>query len=179
MSNSDANAGATYQALPVFDDHHGRPEVWSGLRIDGLVQNPTVLTEADLHAIAAQTLTDDFRCVEGWSVPGQVWEGAPLAALLELAGPQPEAAYAAVSAADFTVAIPLDGDVASVLLATGLNGAPLAPEHGGPCRLVSAGQACHASVKWVDRIRLTAHRPEETAAAIAGARNSARAGKGS
>ena len=67
----------------------------------------------------------------------------PLSALLEAAGPLPNARYAAVSASDFTVAIALD-DANAVLLATRLNGADLPEEHGGPCRLVSAGQACYA-----------------------------------
>ena len=43
--------------------------------------------------------------------------------------------------------------------------------HGGPCRLVSVGQACYASVKWVDSITVTDAAPEETAREIAMARN--------
>jgi DMSO/TMAO reductase YedYZ molybdopterin-dependent catalytic subunit len=37
--------------------------------------------------------------------------------------------------------------------------------------LVIAGAACYASVKWVDHIRLTAERPEETAQQIASQRS--------
>ena len=36
------------------------------------------------------------------------------------------------------------------------------PEHGGPCRLVAPGQACYFSVKWVERILVTAERPQDT-----------------
>lgn len=161
----------TLESLPVFDHHHGRPEVWPGLIIDGLVQNPTVLTADDLADLTAQGLTDDFRCEDGWSVPDLEWEGVPLSALLDMVQPHPLAKFAAVSAADFTVAIPLDSDTSGVLLATRLNGETLPPDHGGPCRLVSEGHACYASVKWVDSIRLTEEPPEETAASIARARN--------
>ena len=167
---SDAKPGPIYDTLPVFDHHHGRPERWPGLRVEGLVGRPTVFTAGQLTELTRQTITDDFRCVEGWAVPGQQWEGVPLSALLDVAGPLPNARYAAISAADFTVGIALD-DADAVLLATRLNGADLPVEHGGPCRLVSAGQACYASVKWVDSIRLTDEIPLETARDIAMARS--------
>ena len=163
--------GETYAELPVFEHHHGRPEVWPGLRIDGLVREPAVLTEAELRELTRQSMTADFHCLEGWAAPNQNWEGIPLSVLLDIAEPQPDARYAAISAADFTVAVPLDAGTANILLATRLNGAELPEEHGGPCRLVSVEQACYASVKWVDSIRLTATMPEETAGDIAKARN--------
>ncbi len=171
MENSEHRT--TREKMPVFDDHHGRPDVWPGLRVEGLVQNPTLLTESDLANLTQRSLTDDFRCLEGWSVPDQTWDGVPLSALLDIAGPLSGAGYAAISAADFSVTIPLD-DAAGILLATRLNGSPLPPEHGGPCRLVAADQACYASVKWVDRIMVTSEPTEETARAIAAARNAAR-----
>ena len=165
---------AAYDALPLFDHHHGRPAVWPGLRVTGLVSRPIAFTAADLAALPQRTLVDDFNCLEGWTVPGQHWQGVPLSSLLARAGPLPNARYAAISAADFTVAIPLDSGDASlnhILLATRLNGAALPPEHGGPCRLVSPGQDCYASVKWVDTIALAAAMPPDTARAIAQARN--------
>ena len=164
----------TLDALPVFTDHHGRPELWPGLSIEGLVQTPTLFTEPDLVQLTQQNLTDDFRCLEGWTVPDQNWQGVPLSALLEIAEPLPNAKFAAVSAADFSVTVPLDAGVSNVLLATRLNGAPLEPDHGGPCRLVMVEQACYSSVKWVDTIRLTEEMPRETARDIAAARNAAR-----
>ena len=166
---------AVYDSLPVFDNHHGRPEVWSGLRVAGLVERPTVFSAADLVKLTRQTTVDDFRCVEGWSAPGQEWEGVPLAVLLDLVKPLPTARFAAIAAADFQVVVALEdlslGDPSGVLLATRLNGADLPEQHGGPCRLVSVGQACYASVKWVDSIMLTDAPPEETARVIAMARN--------
>ena len=159
-----------FDALPVFDNHHGQPEVWPGLRVEGLVERPTVFSAAELLELTRQTIVDDFHCVEGWSAPGQEWEGVPLAVLLEIVMPLPTARFAAIAAADFQVGVDLE-DPLGVLLATRLNGADLAEEHGGPCRLVSVGQACYASVKWVDSITLTDVPPEETAREIAMARN--------
>lgn len=167
---SESNSGPIYDTLPVFDHHHGRPAAWAGLRVEGMVQRPAVFTAEQLIELTRQALTDDFRCTEGWAVLNQEWEGVPLSALLEAAEPFPNARYAAVSASGFTVAITLD-DADTMLLATRLNGTDLPEAHGGPCRLVSAGQACYASVKWVDSIRLTEQLPVETARDIAMARN--------
>lgn len=161
----------TLDVLPVFDDHHGRPEVWSGLTIDGLVGNPTVLTESDLADLTQRSLTDDFNCLEGWSVPDQTWDGVPLSVLLDIAGPLPNARYAAISAADYSVTVALDDSASSILLATRLNDSPLSADHGGPCRLVMVQQTCYSSIKWVDTIRLTEEMPRETAQEIAASRN--------
>ena len=160
-------------SLPIFDHHHGRPEVWPGLRVTGLVRRPTRFTAAELAALPHRSLVDDFRCVAGWTAPDQHWEGVPLSAVLEAAGPLPNARYAAISAADFTVAVSLDDAADHALLATRLNGADLPAAHGGPCRLVTVGQSCYASVKWVDAIRLTDAKPRETAQDIAMARSAA------
>ncbi len=161
---------SVFDVLPVFDNHHGRPAVWPGLRVEGLVERPTMFTAVELLELTRQTIVDDFRCVEGWSAPGQEWEGVPLAVLLDIVKLLPGARFAAIAAMDFNVGVALD-DPSGVLLATRLNGADLPEEHGGPCRLVSVGQACYASVKWVDSITLTDVAPDETAREIAMARN--------
>ena len=167
----DSTSAAIYDSLPVFDHHHGRPDLWPGLRVAGLVSRPTVFTAAELADLTRRSIVADFRCVEGWTAPDQHWEGVPLSALLDIAGPLPGARYAAVSATDFTVAISLNETADDVLLATRLNGAVLPAAHGGPCRLVSLGQACYASVKWVDAITLTDSMPHETARDLAIARH--------
>ena len=93
-----------------------------------------------------------------------------MSALLDIVKPLRAARFAAIAAADFSVGVEL-GDPSGVLLATRLNGADLPEDHGGPCRLVSVGQACYASVKWVGSITLTDVAPDETAREIAMARN--------
>jgi len=178
MPNSDVKLNG----LPVFDDHHGRPERWASLRVDGLAAKPRTFSAADLEVLSNARLTDDFRCEEGWRVDNQAWEGVSLAELLQVVQPLPTARYAEVSAAGYSVAVPLfDPDASGaegltptrVLLANRLNGEALPEAHGGPCRLVIAGGVCYASVKWVDHIRLTAERPAETAPDIAAQRNRA------
>ena len=165
-----SNPEVKLNRLPVFDHHYGRPESWPGLRVEGLVAEARTFSATELAGLAATILTDDFRCEEGWSVADQKWEGSTLAEILQVVRPLPEARYAEVSAADYRVVVPLT-DATHALLANRLNDETLPEEHGGPCRLVLAGAACYASIKWVDRICLTADRGEETAQQIASQRS--------
>lgn len=136
--------------LPV---HPAGNRPWSGLIVDGLVARPLRLTLDDLAALPQRDLSDDFSCVEGWTVPAVPWRGVPLAALLDLVGADPEACWIQASAADFSVPLPLHIAGAGIL-ALELEGAPLPREHGGPIRLVAPGSECYASIKWIERIEL-------------------------
>ena len=164
-----------YPTLPAMPNQYGRPPTWPGLRVDGLVRRPRTFTASQLAELTARALTADFQCQEGWTTPAQRWEGVPLPALLQLAGALPAARWVSIAAGDYAAAVPLDGTEADLLLATRLNSAPLPAEHGGPCRLVGAGQVCYASVKWVAAITLSAQRPPDTARTMAQARNAATA----
>ncbi|GBD11803.1 Protein-methionine-sulfoxide reductase catalytic subunit MsrP [bacterium HR23] len=152
--------------LPVFPRTEN--PVWPGLRVSGLVEKPTAFSLGDLKALPQTTVVADFRCEEGWVVPRQTWEGPRVAEVLRRVRVLPEARWIEAGAGDFTIALSveeaLQGDA---LLALRLNGEPLPPEHGGPCRLVVPGKACYTSVKWVDRLWLVADRPNEIGKAIA------------
>lgn len=138
------------------------------LRLDGLVRTPLTLERDDLLALPAAAFTADFACEEGWRVPGLRWTGVRLADVLRQAEPLPEARFVAVCAGEFVSVLPLaQVDDDGPLLAYGLNGAPLPPEHGGPLRLVARWTACYQSVKWVDRLELVADERLETAKPIA------------
>ncbi len=151
--------------LPVFPGGDALPRaeaVW--LRIGGLVEHERVLSRAEILALPAVTLDADFGCEEGWTVPGLRWTGVRVADLLATARPLSEAAFFAVGAGEFVSVLPLaslEGD--GPLLAYELDGKPLPVEHGGPLRLIAAWTACYQSVKWVDRLILTADESLETA----------------
>jgi sulfite oxidase len=93
------------------------------------------------------------------------WTGVALADVIGLAGPLPGAAHAGFDGADmcpeakpaqrFGGSIPLDkARRPEVLLAWGMNGAPLEPVHGAPLRVVVPGYIGARSVKWLERIEL-------------------------
>jgi sulfite oxidase len=93
------------------------------------------------------------------------WTGAALADVIALAGPRLDAAHVGFDGADmcaearpaqrFGGSIPLDKACRpEVLLAWGMNGAPLEPVHGAPLRVVVPGYIGARSVKWLERIEL-------------------------
>ncbi|HLH26077.1 MAG TPA: molybdopterin-dependent oxidoreductase [Chloroflexota bacterium] len=139
------------------------------LQIDGLVATPRALAAADLVALPRVDLAEPFVCEEGWEVPGLRWRGVRLGDLLALAAPRTEARYVRAYAGEY--AVPLALDVAGdALLAESLNGEPLTIEHGAPWRLVVPGGACFTSVKWVERLELTAEPGPDDGQRIARAR---------
>ena len=84
------------------------------------------------------------------------WTGTRLSSVLETAGLRPEAAYVHIEGADsvrFGRPMPLVQAMdADTLLAYGMNGVALPPDHGFPVRSVVPGWVASSSVKWVDRI---------------------------
>ncbi len=152
-------------ALPV---HPGGPTVSDHPRlvVDGLVARRLELTPDDLASLPLAEVTDDFRCLEGWSVPGLHWRGVALATLLDKAGVDATARTVQASAGDFSVPLTID-QARSALLATRLDDRPLPREHGWPVRLVVPGADCFTSIKWLDRIELRAEPGPNTGREIA------------
>ena len=154
--------------LPSLPVHPGVPQHLEAHRlvVDGLVARPLSLDATALAALPAAAITDDFLCLEGWSVAGLHWEGVSVATVLDAAGVRDGAAWVQASAGEFSVPLALD-DARRGLLALRLGGAPLPPEHGGPLRLVVPGADCFASIKWLDRLELRPEPGADTGRAIA------------
>ena len=147
-----------------------QPTTESGLSIAGLVSNPRLLTPADLATVPKASFTENFSCDEQWVATNQTWSGPRLLDVLNLVGLLPSANYVRVGAGEYVVPILL-ADAARALLADTLNDQPLALEHGAPWRLALPGARCFISVKWVDRLELTAEAGKNAAIAILRARN--------
>jgi DMSO/TMAO reductase YedYZ molybdopterin-dependent catalytic subunit len=144
--------------LPVFprkDLADFDPETWH-LQVDGLVAHPLTLSYSEVLALPRLEDTSPFECIEGWRVSENNWQGVSVATLLDRIAPLPEARFVTFHAGDFIMSLSLEEARApGVLLAYGLNGAPLAREHGAPLRLVVPGKDCFYGVKWVERVELT------------------------
>lgn len=152
-------------ALPVHPGEAPDPAAWR-LRVDGLAGEPLDLDLRDLAAMPQQLMVDDFSCLEGWTVPGLRWRGVAVADLLDRAGAPPEAAWVQISAADFSLPLPI-ADARGALLALEVNDEPLPAEHGGPARLVVPGGECFTSIKWTERMELRAEAGDNSARRIA------------
>ena len=146
------------------------------LHITGLVATPQQLTAADLATLPRVGFTDDFLCDGKWTVPNQQWRGYRLLDVLALADSLVMAKvagkYISVGAGDYVIPISWE-DAEHALLADMLNDEPLTLEHGAPWRLVLLGGRCFTSVKWVDRLELTAEPATNTGLGIVRERNRA------
>jgi len=155
------------QALPT------RP--WQ-VRIDGLARKPQTL---DINALIRKMPLEEriyrHRCVERWSmiVP---WSGFPLAEILKLAEPEPEARYvrmetfqnADIAAGQkqfwypwpYTEAVTIEeAQNELAFLVTGAYGKPLAKQFGAPLRLALPWKYGFKSIKSIVRFTFTDTRP--------------------
>ncbi|MGZ3497967.1 MAG: sulfite oxidase-like oxidoreductase [Vulcanimicrobiaceae bacterium] len=105
--------------------------------------------------LPAQQFTADLHCVTRWSKLGTTWEGVSLDTLL--AGVETSASFALVSAyGDYTTNLPLEDLLHDrAWVAFRFDGQDLAPEHGGPARLLVPHLYLWKSAKWVSGITLS------------------------
>ncbi|WP_218106773.1 sulfite oxidase-like oxidoreductase [Micromonospora pallida] len=108
----------------------------------------------ELMGLPQETPTVDIHCVTRWSKLGTRWQGVSLDTLL--AGIDTDARYAlAHSYGGYTTNLPLtDLREGRAWVAHRFDDAPLAPEHGGPARLLVPHLYFWKSAKWVRGIRL-------------------------
>jgi DMSO/TMAO reductase YedYZ molybdopterin-dependent catalytic subunit len=128
---------------------------WS-FEINGLVSQKTQWSWEDFMMLPHQKFTVDIHCVTKWSKLDTQWEGISLDTLLEKVGIDPKAHFVvAFSDGGYTTNLPLseirDG---KAFVGFRYNGEPLAPEHGGPARLVVPHLYFWKSAKWVRGLTL-------------------------
>jgi DMSO/TMAO reductase YedYZ molybdopterin-dependent catalytic subunit len=106
------------------------------------------------RALPSETPTVDIHCVTRWSKLATSWEGVSLDTLL--ANVKTDAAYVTVeSYGDYTTNLPLKDLIGGqAWIAFGFDGKDLAPEHGGPARLLVPHLYFWKSAKWVHGITL-------------------------
>jgi DMSO/TMAO reductase YedYZ molybdopterin-dependent catalytic subunit len=159
--------------IPAVDERAWR------LDVGGRVARPLTLTLEDLKARPSRTLAVTLECAgngrallspralsQPWlteAVGTAEWTGTPLAPVLEEAGLLEDAVEVVFTGLDRGVqgdvehlyerSLPLEDALREeVLLAYGINGQPLPPQHGFPLRLVVPGWYGMTHVKWLRSI---------------------------
>jgi DMSO/TMAO reductase YedYZ molybdopterin-dependent catalytic subunit len=104
--------------------------------------------------LPVEPITVDIHCVTRWSKLGTMWEGVSLDTLLD--GVETTSNFAlARSYGDYTTNLPLaDLRDGKAWVAFKYDGKDLAPEHGGPARLLVPHLYFWKSAKWVRGITL-------------------------
>jgi methionine sulfoxide reductase catalytic subunit len=152
-----------------------QPTPWE-VKIDGLCAKPMTLDLDDLYAkFSFEERAYRHRCVETWAmcVP---WTGFPLARLLEMVEPEPEAKFVRFETFNRPTEAPTMHDSSFpwpyteglaigeamnelAFVATGIYGKPLPKQHGAPVRIVLPWKYGFKSIKSIVRITLTGKQP--------------------
>lgn len=152
-------AGAGFRFYSVTGSVPRRDAGTLRVTVGGLVARPRAFTMAELGALPQTALTRDFQCVTGWRVPEVAWTGVALPDLLDAVGVRAGATAVRFVSWDGAYSESLTLEQArrrDVLVATGLQGGPVSHAHGGPVRLAVLPMYGYKSLKWLDRIELTA-----------------------
>jgi DMSO/TMAO reductase YedYZ molybdopterin-dependent catalytic subunit len=128
------------------------------LTVDGLVDNPLILTYAQLLAYPQESWLMDFNCVEGWSFTAK-WTGPELNSLFTDAKVKPEAKIAIFHTTDVPEGYSsLDLGYISgnnIIIALKLNDITLPADRGFPFQVVAESKYGYKWAKWVTRIELS------------------------
>jgi DMSO/TMAO reductase YedYZ molybdopterin-dependent catalytic subunit len=124
--------------LGVMTEHGGRHE-W---------------TWGSFASLPSEDFTVDLHCVTKWSKLGTPWRGVRVETLLD--GVDTAAGYALAHCyGGYTTNVPLEDLLdGQAWIAYEYDGAPLAPEHGGPARLLVPHLYLWKSAKWLRELRL-------------------------
>jgi DMSO/TMAO reductase YedYZ molybdopterin-dependent catalytic subunit len=114
-------------------------------------------TWTEFNALPQTKMHKDIHCVTKWSKFDTNWAGVTIEDILDDAGLEAPTAYTLAHSFDgYTTNVPykdLTGEQAMV--ATTYEGAPIAPDHGGPARLFVPHLYFWKSAKWVNGLQFT------------------------
>ena len=143
-----------FPVLSAGPTPHTPLEEWS-FTIRGAVQDPVSWRWEEFVALPSETITTDIHCVTKWSKLDTTWKGVSVDTLLESV-PSQAGYLTAWSDGGYTTNLALE-DVkdGQAWVAYEFGGEPIAPEHGGPARLLVPHLYFWKSAKWVRGLALT------------------------
>ncbi len=150
---SDITPESAFPSYFISESVPTAPADWS-LSVGGLVERELVLTLDQLQKMPRTDLRVRHHCVEGWSAVAS-WQGVRVSEIARLAGLKPGVRYVEFNSFDNEYFSSWDLGSAlhpQTLLAYGMNGHPLGPDHGAPLRLYSAVKLGYKMCKYIDEI---------------------------
>ena len=137
--------------VPIWDTAaHG---VWR-LEVSGAVRRPLSLSLDELSRLPRISQTVDHFCVEGWNARA-TWTGVRVSELARLAQITPDAQYVDFGGFDDGYHESWDLDSAmhpQTLVAYGMDGRMLGPDHGAPARVHSPVKLGYKNTKYLTRV---------------------------
>lgn len=128
--------------------------------VAGFVDSPRVWSLEQLRTLPWTERAIDIHCVTRWSKFDVRFGGVLLADLFAEARLRPDArfvSFVAQSTREHSTSLAIDEALAlDTLVALEADGRPIAPEHGGPVRVVTPGKYFYKSLKWLRQIDVLA-----------------------
>jgi len=133
-----------------------RPETWS-LTVSAGPQVVRTWSWADINQLHQTELVRDIHCVTTWTKFDTRWSGVLIDDLLDDAGIEPPTSFILAHSFDgYATNVPLaDLTQGKAMIALRYGGRPLAPDHGGPARLLVPHLYFWKSAKWVRGLQFT------------------------
>ena len=156
-----AAEGTPEKAFPSYfisDSMPFPPANWT-LKVGGMVSQPVTFTLDQLMQMPRTEMRVRHHCVEGWSAVAS-WSGVRVSEIAKRAGLDPQVRY--VEFRSFDQDYWSSWDLASALhpqtlLAYGMNGNKLYPNHGAPLRVYSAVKLGYKMVKYLTEVNFLPH----------------------
>ena len=150
------DVGGAFPVLSAGPTPHTPLARWD-LAVDDGTGTRARWTWEEFRALPHEALTVDLHCVTKWSKFGTRWEGVAVDRLLQDV-PDPAPYVLATSDGGYTTNLPLaDLTGGRAWVVDTYDGQPLAPEHGGPARLLVPHLYFWKSAKWVRGLTLMGH----------------------
>jgi DMSO/TMAO reductase YedYZ molybdopterin-dependent catalytic subunit len=140
-----------FPVLSAGPTPHTPLDEWT-FSVGGAVAEPRTWTWDEILALPGEDVTADIHCVTKWSKFDTAWTGVPVDTLL--AGAKPSGGFVLARCdGGYTTNLPIaDVTGGRAWVAYRYAGEPLAPEHGGPARLLVPHLYFWKSAKWVRRL---------------------------
>jgi DMSO/TMAO reductase YedYZ molybdopterin-dependent catalytic subunit len=142
------DVGGDFPVLSAGPVPYTEPAEWD-FTVQGQVDGVRRWTWEEFRELPRKPVTVDIHCVTSWSKFDTRWEGVSVDTLLD--GVETAAEYVlAVCDGGYTTNLPLADVVdGKAWIVDTYEGGPLAPEHGGPARLLVPHLYFWKSAKWV------------------------------
>jgi DMSO/TMAO reductase YedYZ molybdopterin-dependent catalytic subunit len=150
---SEQTPESAFPSYFISDSMPFPPSNWT-LTVGGMVDRPAVFTIDQLKQMPRTEMRVRHHCVEGWSAVAS-WQGVRLSEVAKVVGVDQRARY--VEFRSFDSNYWSSWDLGSslhpqTLLAYGMNGRQLYPDHGAPLRLYSAVKLGYKMVKYLTAV---------------------------
>ncbi len=142
-----------YGSVPQYKDL----STWD-FRLFGLVEEELTLNYKEFMSLSKREFKNDISCVTTWTKLDNVWEGIPVAEVVNKVKLKPEAKYVMLHAEyGWSTNLPLEDFLRDTSF-FGLkhDGQPLTPEHGYPLRMVVPHLYFWKSAKWIRGVEFMA-----------------------